>query len=263
MGEADGRTRKKTPVVFVHGGGHGKWCWDAVRAMLPAASIAVDLPGRGDRPFDARVVTLDDCVDAVLQDAAAAGYDRFILVGHSLGGLTITEVAQRHPERVAHLVYVDAAVFPKGVNLLSFMASILGHALEIDDFSARSTLQDRDFARQRFMRDLDDDGFEAAYAKLVPEPYGLWQVSVSGVPTEVPATYLRCLHQPPHGNEAKDFSLDLLRRSMRHLDVVMLEADHDVFLSQPWLMRDYLAAIARSVDERSQHGRDESDHNLS
>ena len=86
-----------TPVVLVHGGMHGSWCWDPVRPFLSAPSIAVDLPGRGKHPADLAKVTLDDSVAAVLGDADDAGFDRFVLVGHSLGGVTITETAVRHP----------------------------------------------------------------------------------------------------------------------------------------------------------------------
>ena len=55
-------------------------------------------------------MTLDDCVQAVIDSADQAGLDRFVLVGHSLGGMTITETACRHPERVAELIYVGATV---------------------------------------------------------------------------------------------------------------------------------------------------------
>jgi pimeloyl-ACP methyl ester carboxylesterase len=45
---------------------------------------------------------------AVIDSADQAGFEQFALVGHSLGGVTITETAWRHPERVAQLVYVGA-----------------------------------------------------------------------------------------------------------------------------------------------------------
>ncbi|HEX4015261.1 MAG TPA: alpha/beta fold hydrolase, partial [Frankiaceae bacterium] len=63
-----------TPVVLVHGGMHGAWCWDPVRPYLVTPSIAVDLPGRGSRPADLAAVSLDDSVAAVLEDADRAGF---------------------------------------------------------------------------------------------------------------------------------------------------------------------------------------------
>src|SRR4051812_42930519 len=120
-------------IVFVHGGGHGKWCWDQARSMISMPSIAVDLPGRGDRPYDGTRVTLDRCVDAVMEEVEKAGYHTVVLVGPSMGGLTITEVAKRYPDRVDHLLSLDAVVYPSGVNQMHFMEKILGYPPEIAD----------------------------------------------------------------------------------------------------------------------------------
>lgn len=92
--------------MLVHGAWHDGSCWAPVVADLSARGhdvVAVDLPS--DRPG----ATTDDYVDAVL---AAAGSDgRVVLVGHSLGGLTVPVAAQRlGPGRVAALVLVAALV---------------------------------------------------------------------------------------------------------------------------------------------------------
>jgi pimeloyl-ACP methyl ester carboxylesterase len=96
-------------VVLVHGANHCAACWDSVLAHLMAPAIAVDLPGRGSRPTTIEGVTLDDCVQVVIEPADQAGLDRSVLVGHSLGGMTVTETAWRHPERVARLRVLDGA----------------------------------------------------------------------------------------------------------------------------------------------------------
>lgn len=97
-------------VVLVHGASHIAHCWDLMLPHLSLPAVAVDLPGRGGRPADFATVTLNDCVQAVIDSADQAGLQRFALVGHSLGGVTITETAWRHPDRVARLVYVGATV---------------------------------------------------------------------------------------------------------------------------------------------------------
>ena len=97
-------------VVLVHGSNHCAACWDSVLAHLVAPAIAVDLPGRGSRSTTIEGVTLDDCVQVVIESADQAGLDRVVLVGHSLGGMTVTETAWRHPERVARLIYVAGSV---------------------------------------------------------------------------------------------------------------------------------------------------------
>ena len=92
------------PVVLVHGGGHGAWCWEPTIEHLASDVLAVDLPpksirggdGRFDRPPELLTLTVSDFAESVLADVDAAGYDRFVLVGHSMAGLTIPEVARRN-----------------------------------------------------------------------------------------------------------------------------------------------------------------------
>lgn len=97
-------------VVLVHGGTCAADIWDDVLPMLAFPAVAVDLPGRGSNPADLATVSLDDCVTAVLDAADAAGFRQFALVGHSLGGVTITETGYRHPERVRSVIYLGALV---------------------------------------------------------------------------------------------------------------------------------------------------------
>ena len=94
--------------VLVHGAYHGAWCYAKVVPLLEAAghtAIAVDLPGHGDNLVPMADVTLDNYVDHVC-DIIGAKDGKVILVGHSLGGLTITQVAERMPERIDWLVYL-------------------------------------------------------------------------------------------------------------------------------------------------------------
>jgi pimeloyl-ACP methyl ester carboxylesterase len=121
------------PVVLVHGGGHGAWCWASTVTELRADVLAVDLPppsirggpARHDEVPECATLTLADWATAVLDDDAAAGWDRFVLAGHSLGGATIAEVARRAPARVARLVYVSAVVPAEGGSVLDMLPAAL------------------------------------------------------------------------------------------------------------------------------------------
>src|SRR5262249_21541509 len=117
---------RPTPMVFVHGGAHGAWCWDPLLPYLDREALAVDLPpksggsgaGRLENLPELRTLTIDDFARSVLDDVTAAGFERFVLVGHSMGGLTISEVARRVPDRVEHLVYVSCMVPPEGASAI-------------------------------------------------------------------------------------------------------------------------------------------------
>ncbi|MEZ4352239.1 MAG: alpha/beta fold hydrolase [Myxococcota bacterium] len=100
--------------VLVHGGFHDARCWERLVPLLSRPAVAVDLPGRGSRPAPMETVTLEACVQAVLADLDASGFERAVLVGHSLGGATVPVAAARRPERIAHLVLLSTLLAPDG-----------------------------------------------------------------------------------------------------------------------------------------------------
>jgi pimeloyl-ACP methyl ester carboxylesterase len=100
-------------VVFglVHGSSHGAWCWQRLigaLAVLGHVSVAMDLPcdeeGAGAERYAGTVV-----------DALADVADDVVLVGHSLGGLTIPVVAFRRPIR--KLIFLAAVIPSPGKSL--------------------------------------------------------------------------------------------------------------------------------------------------
>src|SRR5262245_40195886 len=94
--------------VLVHGSWQGGWSWDPVRARLTARGhrvLAPTLPGHHPTDMDRSTISHDDHVAAVLAALAQAGPQPVVLVGHSLGGAVISQVADRQPDRVARLVY--------------------------------------------------------------------------------------------------------------------------------------------------------------
>ncbi len=215
-------------IVLVHGGYPGAWCWEAVVRALRRPAVAVDLPGRGARSALDGPVTLDHCVDAVLEDADAAGFERFVLVGHSMGGLTITATANRAPERVSRLVYVAALAPPPGTTVLDLYFPD-GGGPPVDDPAGRQDLLDEPAAHALFASDLDADAFAAAHRRCVPEVNGLFLVSLPGYPAGVPTTYVRCTRDAAVPD-------DLARRMIEQVqpdEVVILDSDHDVMLSHP------------------------------
>jgi pimeloyl-ACP methyl ester carboxylesterase len=222
-----------TPLVFVHGGMNSSWCWNPILAAVDGPAAAVDLPGRGRRPADLATVTLADCVDAVIEDADAQGFTRFVLVGHSLGGVTITETAVRHPDRVAALVYVGALVPGPGLSSADVMA---GGPLD-----AMPVLVE-ELARALFGTGLDDDAWAEHYAALVPDAPGLMNAPLSGYPTGIPITYVSMtLDQPVPPPLALQFVANL-GPGVRHR--IITDAGHTVMATHPAVLAGILNGVS-------------------
>jgi pimeloyl-ACP methyl ester carboxylesterase len=107
-----------TTFVLVHGSWHGGWCWARVAERLRAQGHRVFTPtftGMGDRAhLLSPDITLDTFIEDIAQVLATNDLSNVVLVGHSFGGVPITGVADRMPERVKHLVYLDAIVLESG-----------------------------------------------------------------------------------------------------------------------------------------------------
>lgn len=119
-------TRSKPPIVLVHGAWHGAWCWRRVAPLLRAAGhevFAPTLTGLADKAhLLTRAVNLATHLDDVLGLIEAEELNDVVLVGHSYAGMLITGVADRVPQRLRSLVYLDAFVPQSGKGLIDYAA---------------------------------------------------------------------------------------------------------------------------------------------
>ena len=104
--------------VLAHGAWHGGWCWERVRQRLHEHRVYT--PSYAGMAKRASLMSADITIDRWVQDLAALiegeGLRDVILVGHSFGGVPITGVADRIPERIRQLVYLDGVVLPGGAS---------------------------------------------------------------------------------------------------------------------------------------------------
>lgn len=107
--------------VLVHGAWHGSWCWRRVRTALQRLGHDVFTPtltGVGERAHLLHPkVDLETHIQDVLGLIRWEELDDVVLCGHSYAGCVVSGVADRIPERIAHLVYLDAFVPESGKSL--------------------------------------------------------------------------------------------------------------------------------------------------
>ena len=108
-----------SPVyVLVHGAWHGAWCWSRTIPALTAMGVsahAINLTGVGERAhlLSAQINLSTHAAD-VIETIRSHEWSSVVLVGHSYGGMVITQAAQRLmkelPGVLQRLVYIDAHV---------------------------------------------------------------------------------------------------------------------------------------------------------
>lgn len=174
-------------IVLVHGAWHGPWCWAPVMARLDEAGqrvVAVELELR-DVHADAAIVT----------EAIEAVGGPVLLVGHSYGGVVITE-AGVHPS-VEHLVYVAAFAVDDDETPLGLVldnegdVGELGAAIVVHD-DGTNTL-DPAVVGAALYADCDAVDVERAIALLRPQGGQTLSQPVTAVAwKQVPSTYVLC-----------------------------------------------------------------------
>ena len=255
-------TDSKT-FVLVHGSWQGAWSWDGVRDQLRAHGhrvIAPALPGRGDAGEDRAWIGHDDNVAAVLaaldadadaavgdgdgdgDGAARAGVGPVVLAGHSLGGVTISQVADQRPDRVARLIYCAAFVLDDRESAGDVMPEQMRTAIT----ELSTTRPDRaipmpwDLWRQNFIQTASDQLARESHERLVPDPYRPVFEPVKlrrPVHRELPATFVAFTQDktmPP------GFWHPGMSGRLNGGAVIELDGDHQMPLSAPGPLADAL-----------------------
>ena len=110
---AERRGHGERVYLLVHGIGMGRAVFaDLARHLGDGEVIALDLPGYGEAPEPARVLTIErmaDLVAAYLRERVGVPA---VVVGHSMGAQIALEVAVRHPGVVDRIVLVGPTVDP-------------------------------------------------------------------------------------------------------------------------------------------------------
>ena len=228
---------------LVHGAGHGAWCWERLIPILEALghrAFAMDLPCEDATAGCLRYAEAVDRALPLVED--------LVLVGHSLGGLTIPLVAARRPVR--QLIFLCAIVPDFGRSLLDQVAAEpelyrSGHprAPRAHDRPDGATwFRDEAAARDVFYHDCTAADVDWAFARLrrqavaprrEPCPLSAW-------PTGERA-YILC-------REDRAISSAWSRRVARErlgVEPIELDGSHSPFISRPPILAGVLDRLAR------------------
>jgi len=236
--------------VLIHGSWHGAWCWYKIVPALELAGhevIAPDLAGMGvDRTPPAQI-TLQRWVNDVC-DILDRQNEPVILVGHSRGGIVISQVAEARPTKIRRLVYLTAFLVPNGQTLFDMTQHDQGVAQRIMRFDPeqQSVSLDPAAVKSVFYGCCSEEDVTLARSLLVPEPALPLSTPLQLTPQafgRVPRVYIECLQDAA-------IALDLQRRMQAGVpgaNVLSIDTDHSPFFSRSAELVRHLVSIADAI----------------
>jgi pimeloyl-ACP methyl ester carboxylesterase len=239
--------------VLVHGGGATARFWDRLVPHLDRPALAVDLPGRNDKPADFATLTVDDEIASVVADVESADVDHpIILVAHSSGGLVVPGVVAHLGSRVAHVVLSAALVPPEGGCGLDCMQPRHREGLALAYEQARhdgttitlAAPDDVESLRRAYGGDpLDDEAlaFVADPARCVADTVNHYLQPVRwSEAADVPVTYIVNERDRPVTVAMQD---EMIGRLPRQPTVVRFDCGHIPAVTHPERFAEVLAGV--------------------
>jgi pimeloyl-ACP methyl ester carboxylesterase len=281
---------EKLPFVLVHGGWHGAWTYERVIPLLARhghVAVARDLPAHGlnariphsylARPLDSSAfaaeksqvaaITLEDYVRSVIQtieEVRSLGHDKVVLVGHSMGGLPVTAVAERVPQYIANLVYLTAFMPKSGASVIEYIAApensdgVLGPQIVADPAvigALRMDHRSEDAAYQAngklaLCADVSDEDYRAIVNLLTPDvPFAPLVTPVVTTPERwgsVRRHYITCLQDQAIRPALQQRFIEEANAFVpaQPTTVHQMDASHSPYMSQPGALAELLSRIA-------------------
>lgn len=236
--------------VLVHGAWQAPYVWDDVRSYLTSRGnrvIIVELPAHGADNTPAHTTSLEvysrKVISAVLEEKK-----RVILVGHSMAGMVISNVAENVPEKIIQLVYIGAFLPASGQSLTDLAYadpdSKLGNALIP---SADQLMLDikREELTYLFVNDGSKDTKEQLIANYRAEPAIPFSIKISLTEKNfgsVPKVYIKTLQDLV----ISTFLQDKMIAAANIKKVYNVDTSHSPFLSQFEVVANLLHEIGQT-----------------
>jgi pimeloyl-ACP methyl ester carboxylesterase len=195
--------------VLIHGTWHGGWAWhDVIEHLGKEGHIAHAPTLAGHGPGAARLgITHQDCVDSVSAYIRRQNLNDVVLVGHSFGGTVVQKLAERIPDRIARIIFLDALVLEDNECVFdilpeAFLASLSSNGDDKDGMTSEDSQQllappPWKTWRENFMQDGSESVARQVWERLSPEPS---QVNLDKIGLQhfhsltIPKSFIFCRH---------------------------------------------------------------------
>jgi len=241
----------KPTIVLVHGAFQTANCWQKVKPLLEAKGytvVPVDLPGRDNDQTPVDQINLNLYRDKVL-GVVNAQSNPVVLVGHSFGGMTISNVAEAAPGKVKSLVYLSAFLPQSGQSTMGLAQadtdSLLSKSGNLVISKDGKYVSIADAQKQAiFANDAQGADVQLIVNSLIPEPLSPWAEAVSLTPSNFGAVhkfYVMTLKDQAISPAAQQRMV-----SATAVDkVIKIDAGHASYITQP-------DQVVSAIDEAAQ-----------
>jgi pimeloyl-ACP methyl ester carboxylesterase len=235
--------------VIVHGGWGGGWEWTPVARRLRQHGHNVFTPtltGLGERTHLGSTIGLSDHIADVQAVITFEELHDVVLCGHSSSGMVVTGVADRVPERIRLLVYLDAFVPSDGQAQLDLMPKEFGDAL----LGAAEEQGDRKIPYPPDLHPpegvIPDEVRTSYLSRTRPHPVAAVTepIRLSGAVKNLPRAFVHCTDVDPDSNLMGDFAARAQAEGWLYRE---LGTAHDLHLVDPDGTTAVLDELATSV----------------
>ncbi len=238
---------KPSTFVLVHGAWHGSYVWNDVAKSLRKNGHTVytpDLPGHGPNRMNFKDIKLDSYVRSI-ESILKIHKSRAVLVGHSMAGVIISQVAENMPQNIDKLIYLAGFVPDLGGSIVDEESKAIkpSVALEVKINQELSYIGIKHSANLRhlFYSQCNEELYDYAVSNLQDQPLQPFMDRVNLTKQKfgsVPKFYIECLRD-------NAISIEDQRRMYAKIKcgVITLDSDHSPFFSNPERLTESLKEI--------------------
>ena len=237
-------------LVLVHGGGFAADSWELtveeIHQLAPELTVlTLDMPGRRNKPGDLREMTIADYVDSLVGDIEGAGLEDIVIVGHSIGGMTLPGMATKlGAARVREMIFAAAFLPPEGTSIVDSSPWLLARIAR--RFAKKGVPRETPkwLVRFGYLNGVPAHRRRFMAGKLYAESLRILTENVSwrGMPDNIPRTWILTLRD-------RALAPKLQRKNIEALGgvqtLIELDACHCLMVSEPERLAEILVERCR------------------
>lgn len=231
-------------LLVAHGAWSAGWAWKKMHPLMTAAGLRLITPtytGLGERAHLANPsIDLETHIQDMLGVIKYEQLDKLVLIGHSYGGMVATGVADRVPERISELVYLDAFVPTDGQALLDIVSPAAAQRIR----ASAKTGDGWRVAANPLPPDTSAEDAKWIQALRLPQPIRTFEtpLRLHNGDTKIPRTYIYCKRANPDDT----FRPFAERARREHWTYHEVDASHSPHVTAPEALRAMLQAVVQA-----------------